>query len=261
MNLKESIELIQQTAVQAAGPQRIFQSEDKRHATYLIDGKPQVFDLGVPPRSQEVTTLDDLIRFANDHPDDGISSVWHNESAVTLLLDDDDRRERVVFPLVPSEEIQRLRSACLEPRYTQRAFVDLLYRILRIDDATVLPFRRLDFKVVSAAAGEVEHGKDRLGRSVASEVTGTSEIPEQLTVSVPLYESPGERDKYAIVCSIGLNAQASEIEFRPFPGELSRAYEDHQTSIHTRLVKELPTGFMIYQGAPGGRFGRKSHVD
>ena len=154
----------------------------------------------------------------------------------------------MTFSLDLSDALEILIRADSAPEFTQLEFIRTL-RALDVNPATIAIFRRLDFKVVMAAEGEFQHGKDRMGKSIAAEVKGTAEIPEELMISVPVYSNRGERDPVEILCQIDLDAQRSAIHFRPKGDELDIAVETAQASIAARLVEAFDDTSVSY-GSP-----------
>lgn len=249
MTLKETIELIQKTAIAAAGPKLVEEAADGRSATYVQEGQTFTIARRAANREHTVASLDDLIRFAKTR-DITTPTVWYCHNCVVLLCDDSDRRDRVTLPLPWSKQFSSLLDMeAGEHCFEQRRFVRLLYRDLGVDAATVAKFRRLDFKVIQAAEGEFQHGSERLGKSVNAEIKGTAEIPEAITICVPVYDVTGERATRCIMCGVDLDAQRAQILFSPLPGEMSRAVEESQESIRQRLTAELSED-CIFNGRP-----------
>ena len=248
--IKDALELLQSTAVDASGAQHLVDSADGRQKHYVLKGERFAIDVGPPLRNHVVDSLEDLIKFAEKEAGD--FSVWHCDDAVTLICDHTAQRDTVRFLLPFSRPFKTLYALDGEAgnHFDQRAFIRLLHRTLGVDSATVAKFRRLDFKVIQAAEGEHQHGKDRLGQSVHAEVKGTSDLPGSLVVNVPVYDAAGERDTEAICCSIDLDPQRSQIIFEPVPGELSLAIESRQASIRERLTAALDEEARVYSGQP-----------
>lgn len=247
--LKEAIQLLMDKAVSAAGPHRMAESRDGRSAMFLMpDGVIENVDVGPYPRCHHFGSLDDLAGFATRFSD---ASVWHKKDAVVVLCDDQKRQDMGTLVLEWSREYRVLDKLDHgEDKYAQAAFVRLLHRELGVDASIVAAFRRLDFQVLQASYGEFSHGKDRMGKSVQADVQGSQDIPDEITVTVPIYETPGERAPEPIACGVDLEPQNSVIRFRPLPGELSKALESRQVDIRRRLVALLGNGAKIYFGAP-----------
>ncbi len=247
--LSEAIERIRELGVQAANPTHLTDTADGRQKVYATNkGELLHVPIGAPVRRSQVYTLDDLIRCTQTLPLHDTFAFWHNSSFVRLVLDETDRRDLVVLKLEISRQFGKLLlQDAGEDRYSQSEFVRMLHRTMGVDAATVAKFRRLDFKVIQMAEGEHEHGKDRMGKSVHAEVKGTSDLPDELLVTIPVYNTPGERQVESIRCSIDLDPQRSEILMRPLPGELSIALENRQRQMQSTL---LDVTERVYWGTP-----------
>lgn len=248
--LKEALELIQRTAVRASSIQKLHEHRNGRTVVYGVNDLIKEFDLGVPPRAHFVTTRESLVAFVSSNNLDDYS-MWCDDEMVTLLCNHADRQDKVTLQLLVSRQFIALRG--MEEnggRFGQRDFVRMLSRIFGLAEPTVAPFRRLDFHVLQVTEGDVRHGKDRIGKSVNAEVKGTIEIPEEIIVTVPIYETPGETDRYPVRLLIDLDAQRSEIICVPEPGELRMTMHQHQVEMIRRLRQELGEEARIYQGRP-----------
>jgi len=227
----------------------ILDSPDPRKKFLVQSGKHE--EIAVPPpfRKHLVGSLTDLISYAEKHPK-GV--VWHSHSAVVLLLDDEDRRDSVVFPLDISDAWKKLKELDAEMTpLSQRDFVRLLRFYLGASPATVTTFRKLTFQSQVNAVGEIQKTKESLGRSIEAEVQGTSDLPEELIFNVPIYENIGERQLYPVRLFLEYDAQAQRIYAVPEPGVLIELEETHQADIRQRLgagldKKDIP----VYYGRP-----------
>lgn len=246
--LRECLELLQSTAVKAAGPYLVGESRDGRERMFIKpNGDVLRHDAGPFPRNHIFGALNDLVAFAARFTN---PSVWHHNDGVTVLCHDGNRGDVGKMPLMLSSQFEALVEAEKQPRFSQSKFIRLLHRTLDVDPVVVLPFRRLDFQVIAASHGEFGHGKDRMGKSVQAEVKGTSAIPDEITVHVPVYQSPGERASEPVACSVDLDPQENLILFSPLPGELSKVLESRQFDIRTRLYQALGEDVNIYFGLP-----------
>lgn len=248
--IKEAIELIQGTAVKAEHAHKLFESRDGREVTYSVKGEIQKFELGISPRAHVVGSLNDLIRYVKMQVL-GVYSIWHNCCGVRLLCNDADRSDKVTFDLTYSDAANKLFDMSNNKnRFEQSEFVRLLHRTFQVDASIVGVFRKLDFKIVQAAEGEFQHGKDRIGKSVQAEVAGTNAIPEVISISVPLYSNTGERDCHQIWLDVDLDAQRSQIICSPKPCEIEAAIDSHQDSIRERILAGLGEDIKVYRGNP-----------
>ena len=251
---KETLELIQATAVQAAAPKTIEIPGDGRTA-FVQHG--DLFErIEVPPalRRHQVHCLEDLIAYANQ---DWIRAnpkpvVWHGERGVTVVLDDGDRRDLVEFPLTFSERFNVLTDLrAKRPLLDQRAFIRLLRIELGLDNLAVVgQFRKLDWALGDEGSANVAHGMERMGNQITARMQGVEELPDALDVAVPVYQQAGERDPYIVRCSVEIDVQNRRLQLIPLPDELERIVQLAQASIRERLDNELAEGIPTYYGEP-----------
>lgn len=257
--LAELFKAISDQAAKAAGPS-VLPLEvrgDSRHERLLIDGVISTFPIEPEFRHHEPGSLDDLIALAIPHA--GKAVVWHNENAVTLLYDDSDRRDVAILSLAASEQFRTLVKLTPASGYEQRQFVHLLRFTLGCPKPQVDPFRSLNWRNEAAGEGVALHGKDRMGRTINAEASGTEELPDELRITIPLYTTAGERGGHHVQCGIELNARGDlpTIAIFSLPGEFEQAMYEHQASIHERLVdafsgtaSEASEPLPVYYGSP-----------
>ena len=256
MNLdKDTLNLLQQTAVKAAGAQMVAGLNPRRQVL-VVNGEMEMLEIPPAIREHQMASLEDLILFAGRIADEEKSNpvVYHSQDRVVLVIDDADRRDQVIFHLHYSREFAALVGLSETCVFDQRQFLRLLRLVLNVDAATVALFRRLDWKVTNESRGEVLHGRESLGRSVEAAVQGSAEVPDELPVAVPIYDNFGEDMPYLIRCLIEFDAVNARLQFLPAPGELVRVLDRHQASIRSRLEAALQAegekGVPIYYGKP-----------
>lgn len=244
---KATLELIQQTACKAQDAQVLDLREDGRRAWVRIGATLQAITLEPPCRRHQVHRLADLIEYAKREavaraavPTLGRPVAWHGEAGVVLVLDDQDRRDTVTFPLTFSRQFLTLKRLEAEPKaMRQDAFIRLLRLDLGVDKILVNLFRKLDWQNGSRTNSEIRHGADRLGREIQAEVQGIGELPEEIAVQVPVYDQPDERAEYRIDLAVEIDAANQLLQLVPLPGALLNAVACHQASIRQRLLTEL----------------------
>lgn len=245
---KEALGLLIETSQAAKTPTEI-EVGDVRKKYMLDNGEVVTVDVPPTPRQSEVCSLADVIALATS-PVATNPTVWHSDTGVVLVLDDDDRHDRVVFRLTHPRAFSTLKGLDTEPKWLdQRSFVKLLRHELGLPQTTVAPFRRLNWSSQSTARADVEHTTDRLGRDIQAQVTGASELPEELLITISLYEQLGERTPATIRTAIDFDAGGERLTLAPLPGEMEQAIDAHQRHIQERLREELED-VRIYYGTP-----------
>jgi len=249
----ETLKGIQETAQKAQAAQWIAVN-DPRVVHYQINGDVKQF--AVPPavRDHRTLSLDDLVEYAtasSESSENGI--VWHADNAVTLVVNNADRRDRVVFNLALSREVLALIELEKTGRagLTQTAFIRLLRITLGQPADQVARFRKLAWTASEGNTANVRQAKESLDRSMMAEVSGTDGLPDQIDVVVPVYRQMGERARASITCAIEIDAPNQTLELMPLPGVIDRVIQDAQASIHERLGRGLAaTAIPVYYGSP-----------
>ena len=248
----DTLKQIQFTAQEAQKAETLPQlSGDGRQAFVRIGSEIKEFAIGPPVRQHVVHTLADLISYA-DANEDQPEVVWFGPVGVVLVIDDADRRDRVVFPLSLSPRFETLRHLQLEKEwFSQPNFVRMLRVDLGLDNvAVVSKFRKIQWASGSESEGNIQHGSDRVGKSVLAKVQNIDDLPDELNVSIPVYQQAGERDEYIVKCLIEIDTVNQLFQLVPRPDELERVVDLAQDGIRNRLTAALGTAFPIYYGQP-----------
>lgn len=253
----ETLELVQRTA-QTAQEARVLSELDGDGRRRFVQHGDTITEYVITPtvRKHYVHSLIDLILFAR-RPDNKAPIVWHDSDGVTLLIDDADRRDSVFFPLTASKRFEVLRTlAKNKPAFNQSQFVRLLRVELGLDNLKIVSkFRKLDWSMSNDGSGDIQHGNNKVGKSVLAKVQGIDELPEELAVEVPVYQQTGERQAYVVKCAVEIDTVNQQFQLIPMPDELERVIDLAQASIHDRLVAALgevdgQKAIPVYYGKP-----------
>lgn len=256
--LKEALEYLAGLGRANAAPVKI--DENSRQARYAINGRIETLDRVPNDRDHEPADLAALIalatRFVDQPPDDGPVTpvVWYDHQAVTLVLDDAGHRvETATLSLEESDVFKVIRSLREQKRWLeQKPFI----RLLRIDLARTLDpvmlldkVRRVKFDNGVATTGEITRNRESLGREITSKVEAGGEIPEEVTLSVPVYKTQGETDRYPLRCTVEVDPAQGAFQLLPLPDEIERVVQMAVASIADRLAA-LPESVPSYYGKP-----------
>lgn len=184
-----------------------------------------------------------------EDPDDSTARIYFDGSRLVLIHDIDSRRDRTVCDLIPSPQFSWLVNGSKQT-YRQADFI----RLLRIDLQGALPaasnllplIRELKFNNNAAAQSNIQHGKESLGRQIEAAVHGIDAIPEEVTLSVPLWEN--FTCIVPIRCAVEILPHEQQFKLTPFPLELRKAVELGMGSIRNLMDD---TGVDYYYGSPG----------
>lgn len=218
--------------------------------TCYVDQRGDIHEISVAPplRTHSVDTVADIIVAAkrwNTNP-----VVWVSGQAVVLVPDDDDRRERVTLELHETEQFAFLQEC---GHFSQadmiRAFrTKLLGAEKRLE--LIAAIRSLKWRTSAEGSSDVQHGKESLGKSVESEVTGSGIIPELVVVNCAVYRNPGEEaNQCAVGCDLEIDAVKQQFAFRPLTDEIENAVAVAIGSIRARIAEALP-GVPVLYGSP-----------
>jgi hypothetical protein len=250
---KELFQAINDQAVKANGMQPV----DVGDPEYLYFHGPQGVIEKIPrppkPRQHKVETLNDLLAAAGRYQDGKPASVWFNvHEVVAITRDDDHPIDRVTFKLTMSDPWMELTLLESKSWCEHKDFV----RLLRINlagcgaDALLESVRKMKFENGAVVTSEVARNRESLGRSITSQATGEKEIPEELTLSVPIYSNRGETDRYGIRCSVEVDPLRGLFRLLPMPDEIERVYGLALESIRSRLEDALPKDVPAFCGMP-----------
>lgn len=240
--IAEAIKALAELAVKASAPQKI-DSGDPRQIGYVINGEVDHVNTEPAPRKHEVKSLADVVALATRFAGSEDSPVvWYDEDAVTLVIDDQGHRlETATFRLLTSEVFDKLAElAKSKPRLDQKSFV----RLLRIDLAgTLEPVVLLNAvrAVRWSSVTDANIGKQResMGRDIEARCSDGKDLPDDVTLRVPVYRVAGERTPLPCRCSVEVDATDGTFRLLPFPDELDRVRQAAVASIAERLAEQL----------------------
>ena len=246
MNMsKETLELIQQTAVRARGLDVVPVDQEPRHVYYLrqADGELKRCEAAVEPRDHELYSLDDVVAavklWGGDAP-----VVFCGRQGIRVALGDlGARRDTLQMTLEYSEQFVRLESVSEQPMM-QKGFLDLLRIELFgcVPAEFVLQIRNLKFGKHVDGTGVIGDSKESLGQQVQREIlTGGAELPSGVTVTTGVYKDLiGQAPPAAIECALRLDLSELTLTLVPKAGELNRAVREADAWLRDYLANRLP---------------------
>jgi len=227
--------------------------ESPRSATYVIGEKIVDVPISKPPRDHHVGSLEDLIALANRFGFPAV--VWYCISCVWLVIDDDGHRcERAAFNLELSDTWKLLKE--LRQRRTEFDHKSFC-KLLRIDLAKALPpgalleiVRSVSFEAGTVVKAKVTRQMESMGRDITSAVSGERDIPETVTLLVPVFKSPRLiNDRYSVSCAVDVDPERGTFKLFPVPDEIERVEQLAIENIGVALGEGL-NNVNCYQGIP-----------
>jgi len=262
--LDKALAYLAELASKAAAPQKI-DSGDRRRISYVVNGQVVSTETAPPPRGHSVKSLADVValanRFAADDgkatDTDGPPAVWYDENAVVLVIDDDGHRLETATLALETSDVFRVLE-CLaktKAKHDQKAFI----RLLRVELAGTLDpvvllekVRKVRFENGVTTEAVSARQRESMGRSITSQVsTDGGDLPDEVTLSVPVYKTAGERAPVPFRCSVEVDPADGTFRLLPLPDELERVRQVAVARIAERLVDGLEHGTPAYYGSPG----------
>lgn len=241
---------IQKTAVNAADA-KIVKVDDRRG--YLVQGgTAQELSLLPSPRTHTVGTLDDLAQAAAKWGKKG--AIWHSPAGIVLVVDDDDRRDRVTLELQYHPHFETLRKLEEQASLDQRSLVRLLKHDLAgvVPDSLLPKIRGLDVSTAGKQGSDLQHGRERGTREFQAELIGAKDIPETFAARVRVYDLPGlEYETISLSLDITLPPALVSFIITPLPNQLHEAEHNAQRRIGAMLADLVEDdGPPIFFGTP-----------
>lgn len=242
MDLKDALQLIQQTAVEAKGFD-IIRNDGVRRRT-LVHSRQTGLISDIPhdttPRAQVALAIETILALAVESGNAGEHPViWHDHDSVVLDYVPEYGDEYATFALREHPHFTTLKNLTESPRqYTQAEFLHLLkYKFFGIIDPTfVAALTKVKFTKQTENGGEINRGKESIGRSVQAQVTGVEGLPEEVTLRLRVYENLGLGEGFPVHCQITVHMESEKFSISAFPCELQAAIDASQATLHEMIV-------------------------
>lgn len=245
----ETLELLQETAVKASGASdklALMTAKAEPDHVYLAvkpDGSYERRVADPKPRSHTLGSLDQVIPYVEEKGAES-TVIWYNETGVTVVLDDNTRRDFARLAFTPTPQFEKLKFLdANRPGLPQRDF----RKLIRIDLAGCFENSRLlnwvsDVKFGSASnsLGNLRNERESLGKDIdAQAVSGAGEIPEDVPLSVRLFDDASLVERQGIMCIFDLAIQDQQFRLIPLPLEIHSALEREVAYIGEKLTSGL----------------------
>lgn len=251
--LKEALDFLSQQFGKAREARLLNIPGDGRTAYVDQGGTLTKIDIEPKPRESKVDSVDDLCAAANSYGKPEAFSVWLSPSAVVLIADDDDRRDRVTLPLRESTQWKAIKKLAADPTLDQSGLIRLLRQDLPgIGGRAELlsSVRSIKFRSSAEGSSNIQHGNESMGRVIENAVTGANTIPEQVNCILPLYDNQGERgEEFSVLLDLEIVAADQEFRLRPLPDSVEGAQNAALEGIRNSITEQLE-GVRIFYGTP-----------
>lgn len=172
-------------------------------------------------------------------------TIFYTETGLVYVFGDDFAKDRAVCPLTLSPQFKQLAAIAGKPM-SQAQFV----RLLRVDfngcvgSEGLLPLvRNLKWSAGSESSGNIQHGRESMGRSITAEVRGEAAIPEETYLVI----QPWENFPFAtrVDCAIEIDAANKTFALTPYPLSMRKAIDAGVEQIAELLTaKDMPPAFL-----------------
>ena len=261
---RETLELIQTTAQKADGANGKVKTvelpePDGRYLIVKADGTHELVERQPPDRRHTLLHISEVGQFTKHAAETWNigPSVWYDADTVTILIDDgpgDRRRHRAAVHLTHTEEFEFINSLNREDWLTQKQLVAML-RIHLADclgergGETLRILRSINFGATTSGHGNVEHGRESLGRELESEIrSDLGEIPEVIPLAVRVYDDPSLPQRGAIRCALEIDAGRGVFQFIPMPADLREIQDEALDQIGALLESDVDAP--LFRGTP-----------
>jgi len=252
MDLKAAIEYVVGLAI--SKPIEIHSSATEK--IFLHDGESVTVELPITPRRHVARTLDDIIALANLFKADGYTPVvWYDEGKVCVVFDDVESRQNfAAMPLHRSAVFDTVNSLASGTWLNQVHFI----RLLRVElHGAQTPVQLLNlvrdvvFENGTMTSQKIGRQDESVSRAIkASVTTQAGDIPEEITLQLPIYSNPNETDSYPVLCAIDIKPKEGLFQLIPLPDRIQAAVNAKMNQIRGRLAEGLQEGIPFYYGAP-----------
>lgn len=245
-------------AVKAANASPVVIDITKDTFVRQSDGTFAILQAEPAKRDHKADDLSTVVAFALRAPES--SAIWYSPSAIVALLDDEDRRDKVTMTIQPSPQWQWLLGQDANAKqFDQRGLIYTLRTLFRDNLALagdlIGLLRQINFKAGQEGESNIGRGKSSVGKIVRSEIQGAGELPEYVTLQVPVWYGPLAKIRVRVDLALEPDEQTQTFKFTPLPGKLDAALVEALETLHDDLatlcglIGETPT-VRIYRGNP-----------
>jgi len=265
MDLSESIQLIQDTAVKAAGAKgkvdlvKLPGEPDYVYGVVDANGRMERVEAAAPPRKHVLHSVDQVGDFVSRMADrlSCESTIWYSPIGVAIVLNDSpalNKEGTGYVPLKHTPQFLKLRELEKGVKLSQKEFIRLLKNHLadcmtEEIEQLLRSVRSLNFSMKSANEGRYAQGRESLGLSIEQEIASTvGPIPETVTLQVRIYTDPSLILRRPVRCAMEADASDNTLCLMPLPMELDNALQSEMEHLESML--EAGTEVPVFYGTP-----------
>lgn len=257
------VQKIQELATSACAIRQMNVDREPPWVYFIVDqakGTVQRMEAAPAPRRYVAYRLADVSALVRQfQAQSAMTFVWCGRGKVHVTLDEaGTRREAITMAAPPSKAFERLKAleAEREPM-DQRAFLELLRVELAgcVEDDFVALVRDLRFAANSEGLGQIQAGKESLGKKVMQEVvSGGRTIPDFVVATVPVYEDlvdeSGRVFSVEVKCALSIDLSQQTLMLVPLPEQLTAAQRGADEWIYKTLSPLGSDTVKVFCGSP-----------
>lgn len=193
----------------------------------------------------------ELQKFVEEHKDDADvtdPAIFYNTESIVFIYNEKDRGDKATCDLVTSTVWDQLFAG--PPLMDQRSFINFLRITLRnciMQGPGLLNLvRTIKFAGTSGMEGNIQHGNESLGKSITNQVTGQDAFPEEVLLSIPIFEN--FQRSYQVPCALIIEPAIAKFQLTPYPLVMQMAMDQVLLDIAAVFGDDdMPP---IYRGQP-----------
>lgn len=255
--LRELFEAIGTQAVKAAVPTTLRPDAEPKHVYYLrtAGGTLEHHEASPEPRQHRAGDIATIARLGSllDGP---TPVIWYSRVGVTLLIDDDTRRDRVHLPFEFSPQMTLLQAMEKSQQWSNQATFLSLLRVklagsMGHHPSLIPSLRKIKFKQTAEGGSEIVQAKASVGKSISAELSGAEPLPDELTLCLPVFN--GRQERATILCSLDIDPEKQLFSLTPMAGEIEEAVRQAEAKVREVIAQEMEVVSLecpVYYGTP-----------
>lgn len=257
---KDTLELVKKLCDDANPQQRVVMLEDEPEGVYGIvqaDGEIDIIRAKPANDSHSASDLETVVEIASGSGTG--TEIWINRNTINARYGDGvDLVHRVFLDLKPSPQLAKLAEWEQQKKatLTQRELIIALRTIFADCFPNHPTLREVIGKVRTTKASEAEsavsQGKISIGRKMIAEMGGVGEVPEEITLSVPVFAAASLKAKAELRICIDPDPAEENFVLIVLPGQTEKAFAKGEEWLQ-RKVADLLGGaahVSVYHGTP-----------
>jgi len=249
--LDKLFEMFTAQAVKAA--REVYTPAQEPPHVYILNGVKIVAD--PRSRSHKVTSLETFAELTSKGKD---PVAWVDRAGVVLVFDDQTRRDEARFAFTVSPQlalVMAMEADAGKRNHTQKQLISTL-RVMFADCMPLCPslvesLRNVKVTQGSVTDSNVQNRGISVGRKIQSEVQGVIALPDDFTLTIPLYCGEMASLRYDIRFTLDIDASTDPAKFiiTPIAGDVENALQKAEVATFSRMA-ELLSATPVYLGKP-----------